>query len=380
MLFKNTAGQGLYVYAYDRTTGDAATGDAANITATISKDGAAPGATNDVNPTEIGGGIYHFDLTQGETNADRLAVIPVSATPDVVLDPMIVLTDAGRVDAAIGTRATQTSVDAVQVDVAGLDGAAMRGTDGAATAAALATAQADLDVLTGADGATLSTAERTTLVAGVWAAGARTLTSFGTLAADVAAAVWAAVVRTLTAGTKDAEIDSINARLPADPADQSELAALIAGIPAGASQASVDAIQADVDEIRVKTDLLGSAQITVVSPVAQNGTITIFFGDDYLLADGRQIDVTLASGSAEWPDLTAATVVFKTKNGSTVISKAMTVVVPTGAGQKVRLELTDTETLTLARGTSTYEIEATLVGGSVVTLVQGLLNVNADVR
>lgn len=35
----------------------------------------------------------------------------------------------------------------------------------------------------------------------VWAAGARTLTSFGTLVADTAAAVWGAVTRTLTAGT-----------------------------------------------------------------------------------------------------------------------------------------------------------------------------------
>lgn len=38
-------------------------------------------------------------------------------------------------------------------------GTAMRGTDSAATAAALATAQADLDIITGADGATLATAQ-----------------------------------------------------------------------------------------------------------------------------------------------------------------------------------------------------------------------------
>lgn len=38
-IVQNTAGQGLYVYAYDNTTDLAKTGDSANITATISKDG-----------------------------------------------------------------------------------------------------------------------------------------------------------------------------------------------------------------------------------------------------------------------------------------------------------------------------------------------------
>lgn len=91
-IIKNTASQGLYVYAHDTAADAAKTGDAANITATISLDGAAAGATNDVNPTEIGGGVYWFALTQAETNAGALALVPVSATGDVVLDPIIVLT------------------------------------------------------------------------------------------------------------------------------------------------------------------------------------------------------------------------------------------------------------------------------------------------
>ena len=91
-IIKNTAAQGLYVYAHDTAADAAKTGDAANITATISLDGAAAGATNDTNPTEIGGGVYWFALTQAETNAGALALVPVSATGDVVLDPIIVLT------------------------------------------------------------------------------------------------------------------------------------------------------------------------------------------------------------------------------------------------------------------------------------------------
>ena len=43
----------IAVYAYDRTTGLAKTGDTANITAYVSKDGAAGVATNDVNPAAV---------------------------------------------------------------------------------------------------------------------------------------------------------------------------------------------------------------------------------------------------------------------------------------------------------------------------------------
>lgn len=56
--------------------------------------------------------------------------------------------NAGRLDAIL---------DTIAADVVNLDGAAMRGTDSAATATALATAQADLDTITGTDGVTLAT-------------------------------------------------------------------------------------------------------------------------------------------------------------------------------------------------------------------------------
>ena len=91
-IIKNTASQGLYVYAHDTAADAAKTGDAANITAKLSLDGAAYADTDDTNPTEIGRGVYWFALTQAETNAGALALMPVSATGDVVLDPVLVLT------------------------------------------------------------------------------------------------------------------------------------------------------------------------------------------------------------------------------------------------------------------------------------------------
>ena len=70
--------------------------NAANITAQISKDFAAAAATNDTNPTELDSadhpGVYVFDLTQSETNADNIILTAVSATGDIVIDPVQVFT------------------------------------------------------------------------------------------------------------------------------------------------------------------------------------------------------------------------------------------------------------------------------------------------
>lgn len=113
MLYKNVASQKIAVFAYTASTGAAKTGDAAQITAYISKDFAAGAATNDTNPTEMDAtnmpGWYVFDLTQAETNAEVIVLAPKSSTSGVVLDQVQVFTQ----DAAISSRASQTSVDDV---------------------------------------------------------------------------------------------------------------------------------------------------------------------------------------------------------------------------------------------------------------------------
>lgn len=84
-LQKNVASQKWRVFAFNVTDGTAKTGDAANITAKISKDWAAAAATNDVNPTETEDGFYNFDLTQAESNADALDIFPESSTADIAV-------------------------------------------------------------------------------------------------------------------------------------------------------------------------------------------------------------------------------------------------------------------------------------------------------
>ena len=80
---KNIASQKFIVFAFDATTNLPILGDAANITATISKDFAADSATNDVNPTETQGGFYAFDATQAETNANDIQIFPSSVTANI---------------------------------------------------------------------------------------------------------------------------------------------------------------------------------------------------------------------------------------------------------------------------------------------------------
>jgi hypothetical protein len=93
MIAKNTAGQGIYLYAYDVTNKVPKTGDAANITGSWSLDGGAPtSGFGTAHPTEIGGGIYWQPLAQGETNGAALALYWASATSGVQIDPALILT------------------------------------------------------------------------------------------------------------------------------------------------------------------------------------------------------------------------------------------------------------------------------------------------
>ena len=89
-MFKNTASQKFTVIAFADAghatldAGEVVTGDAANITCKVEQDDdGTQSATNDVNPTEVEDGQYRFDLTQAETNGDKLTFYPESSTAGV---------------------------------------------------------------------------------------------------------------------------------------------------------------------------------------------------------------------------------------------------------------------------------------------------------
>lgn len=98
MIYKNTAGQKIGVFAYTASTGAAKTGDAAQITCYESIGFAAADQLDDANPTELDAtnmpGWYVFDLTQAETNGEVLIFAPKSSTSGVVLDQIQVVTEA----------------------------------------------------------------------------------------------------------------------------------------------------------------------------------------------------------------------------------------------------------------------------------------------
>ena len=104
MLFKNTANQKLSVFAYLVASNVAATGFASFITCGYSKDGAASGQISDINPTEIGGGAYTFDITANESNADHIVFVPITSTGSIALNPK-----------EHYTRSATPSVNAVQI-------------------------------------------------------------------------------------------------------------------------------------------------------------------------------------------------------------------------------------------------------------------------
>lgn len=99
---KNVADQFAHLYAHDVLADTAKTGDAANITASIAKDGgaraAAANSVAEVDATNMPG-VYRLELAQAETNADTVAIVALSSTDNVVIDPAMVYPSAITVTA-----------------------------------------------------------------------------------------------------------------------------------------------------------------------------------------------------------------------------------------------------------------------------------------
>ena len=120
---KNVSSQKMAIYAYDTVNDEGKTGDAANITAQISKDAGASAAVADTNPTELDAtdhpGIYIFDISQAKSNADLIIITASSTTANIVIDPVIINTlpfdSNNRVDVGkwLGTAVTLSAVNSL---------------------------------------------------------------------------------------------------------------------------------------------------------------------------------------------------------------------------------------------------------------------------
>jgi len=278
MLYKNTAGQKIGVFAYTASTGAAKTGDAANITCYESIGFAAADQLDDVNPTELDAtnmpGWYVFDLTQAETNGEVLIFAPKSSTSGVVLDQIQVFTEAsvaqtGDSYARLGAPAG-ASVSADIADVEGkVDDLESRlGTpsdlgSGATVAANLADIEAQTDDI-GAAGAGLTAIPWNA----AWDA---------EVESEVDDALGGGTGTALTAipwnAAWDAEVqseatDALNAY---DPPTKAELDSAVAALATSAALATVDGI---VDAILVDTGTTLPAAIAAISAGMGSGTGT----------------------------------------------------------------------------------------------------------
>jgi dihydroxyacetone kinase DhaKLM complex PTS-EIIA-like component DhaM len=118
-MFKNVAGQKVQLFAFDTTTGAPKTGDAANITAYVSKDHGTVTVLTDTGAAEMDAtnakGVYLFDVAQAESNADEATFTAKSTTANVSITPRFVTTFP-----TTGILAPATAGRTLVVDAAGL--------------------------------------------------------------------------------------------------------------------------------------------------------------------------------------------------------------------------------------------------------------------
>lgn len=139
-MFKNVAGQTVEFFVFDYTTGAPKTGDAANLTKYLSKDDGTLTALTDTSAAEISStnapGWYRCDVSQTESNANKLLFTGKSSTSNVAVVGRVIYTrpqyaadmvidSSGRLDVSKVSGTAQTAKDigaAVPAAAAGASG------------------------------------------------------------------------------------------------------------------------------------------------------------------------------------------------------------------------------------------------------------------
>lgn len=153
-MFKNVASQKIEVFAFDYTTGAPKTGDGANITVYVSKDGGAVTALTDTTATEISStnapGWYQFDVSQAESNADMLLFTGKSSTANVSIVGGRILTRPNRFTTMVVDAAGLVDANAVKLGPTG-SGTALTARDiGASVLLSVGTGTGQVNLSSGA--------------------------------------------------------------------------------------------------------------------------------------------------------------------------------------------------------------------------------------
>jgi hypothetical protein len=209
------------------------------------------------------------------------------------------------------------------------------------------------------DRITLATGSRTALVTGAAATEARNGVYYYRLAgADPI--LYDYIVIFLGTGVNVDQHEIVGTLQP-DPAARITNNLLTAAVPAAYTSGSVG----------VALGRIGTAQVTVTSPVTEDGEIVLIYGDDYRTVDGRALTFV----GTNWPTLTGGSVSLRVQAESVVtISGTVT------AAASCRVEVTSAQTISIGLGVWSYDLEATLTSGYTATLQQGTITVRRDVR
>lgn len=319
-MFKNVASQKITVFAFDASTGLPKTGDAANITVYVSQDTGSVTALTDTSASEADAtnakGDYNFDLSQAETNADKLRFTGKSSTSNIVIVPQTIYTvppsyAVGLADGAIAS-ATFAAATGMQVI---RSGTAQAGSGTTITLDASASATNDFYLncgirITGGTGAGqfrfISGYVGATKVATVrtWATNPDNTSTFAVHGFDTLSGLGggldAAGVRTAVGMASanldtqlaaiddyiDTEVAAIKAKtdnLPSDPADASDIASAFSTVN-GTLATIAGYIDTEVGAIKAKTDLIPA------SPAAVSDIPTVNANADALLDRANAIE------------------------------------------------------------------------------------------
>lgn len=170
-----------------------------------------------------------------------------------------------------------------------------------------------------------------------------------------------------------AQLDPVTALASAYGAAWANLDAAVSTRASAAALSPLSNLDAAISSratVAAITAALSPSTITVTSPVAASGNVTVYQGDDQQAVDSRSLDWSVSN----WPDLTGASVAlvgqFEANPAVTLLATG-SVTTPSGSGKTVRVELTHDQTDALRPGTWKIQVVATLASGHVATLVGG---------
>jgi hypothetical protein len=263
---KIVASQKVTLLAIDTSTNLPKTGDAANLTAYVSKDDGAVTVLGDTSATELDStnalGLYSFDLTQGETNANKLVFSGKSSTANIRLIPLLVYTRPANFQATAIDASGIVDADAQQwlgqtiaaVDTNGYPKVTIKDGTGTGeidtTSGRVQITEAQIDQIVSEQGAASPTV------------------------ADIADAVWEEVIadHSGTAGSAAAQLVAIDDFL------DTEIASILAAVDTEVASI-LAAVDTEVAAIKAKTDSLTFTVANVLDANIQRINDVAVLGD-----------------------------------------------------------------------------------------------------